>query len=119
MGRSDKGRQMVRSRKHQQGEVGITFLQRAKCLMEWGSGVIFFFLSHLASEHVYTVVSNAGNGRRARRGAAYGCTSIKTAHVFCFLHVFSFPNYAQTSESDRTRGGVCLCVWGGLSPHQR
>lgn len=36
-----------------------------------------------------------------KKGAGYSCTTIKTAHVFCFLHVFSFPKHAQTFQSHR------------------
>lgn len=37
-----------------------------------------------------------------KEGVGYSYTTIKTAHVFCFLHVF-FPNYAWTSESHRKK----------------
>lgn len=91
---------------HQRRDVGITFLQfvRARYLMEWRGvkeeggkkrlGVIL--LSHLPNEHVCAFVSNAGNGRRAKKGAGVQLYSDQNRTCFLFPTCVFFPNYART-----------------------
>lgn len=104
--------------------MGITFLQFlcAKCLMEWrweeGGGraktVRVILLSHLPNEHVCALVSNAGNGRRARRERGTVVQRSKP-HMFfvsymCFLSQLC-PNLRVTQK----RGGRKTHP----SPHRR
>lgn len=75
MSKKQSQSQQVFERQRQQRDVGIAFLRFlcAKCLMEWRGGwcrtktLSVILLSHLPTEHVCAFVSNAGNGRRARR----------------------------------------------------
>lgn len=89
-----------------------------ECVCGGGSCVsFFFFLITLSQWTCVHICVKRRKREEGKEGAGHSCTTIKTAHVFCFLHVFSFPNYAQTSKSHRKKkkknlkdgeqGGVC------------
>lgn len=103
-------------RRSKQRNVGFAFLHFlcAKCLME--CRVCWCWTKKKTTTHLcysfitltpWTCVCICVKCRKreeGKEGAGYSCSTIKTTHVFCFLHVFSFPIMLEPSSSHRNEG---------------